>query len=235
MLYNETYRKYFDKNGLKNIFLPIQEIANSETQCWIVKSIDEINRFSNYIILINKYEKEPIDNFTLSAIHESLATSSISIAFSIYNIFALITGTEASFFDDHIKDYFKSETKLNSEEMYLLSLKWQTPIHSINSLSYSIDEKLCVYKCDALISFRILNYKETSLDTRKRNGKMIYSKEFFIIHLFYILSTVDLIASLLSEKSVKLKLKGTLPRNNYIEIENIIDFMSISKDILPGL
>lgn len=240
MLYNETYRKYFDNHGLKNIFIPILEMGDSQTERWISKSMKEINRFANYIRLINKYEKEPIDKLSLSSIHESLASSSISIVFSIFNIFALITGTEASFFDDHIKEYYKSKVKLNTEGQNLLSFEWHTSMLSINSLSYSIDEKLRVYKRDNIIGFKILNnnINEHSEGNIKSNENgMTYSKEFFSIHLLYILSTIDLLASLLSEKSgkSKSKLNGTIHRNNYIEIENINDFMAISEDILPSL
>jgi hypothetical protein len=236
MLYNETYGRYFDDHGLKNIFMPFMEFENPQVQRWIVKSIYEINRFFNYVILIDKYEKEPTDKFTLSSIHESLASCSVSIAFSIFNIFALLTGTEASFFDDHIKEYFKKKAKIKSEEKNLLSFKWHAAIESINSLSYSIDEKLCVIKRDNLIGFRILNYKinESSFNTRERvEVDMIYSKEFFIKQLLYILSTIDLLSSLFSNKKNHSILNCTLLNNSYIEIENINDFMVISENIFP--
>jgi hypothetical protein len=234
MLYNETYGRYFDDHGLKNIFMPFMEIDNPQVQRWIVKSRYEINRFSNYVILIDKYEKEPTDKFTLSSIHESLASCSVSIAFSIFNIFALITGTEASFFDDHIKDYFKIKVNLNSEELYLLSFKWHTSIQAINSLGYSNDEKLYVYKCDNTLGFKILNMNDKLSDSTKRSkiNSMIYSKEFFIIHLLYILSTIALITKLISMEMNISKVPISNRKSSYLEIENISELMSIYEDCL---
>ena len=232
---NETYWKYFDKHGLKNIFLPLYNLSNVQTKNWIAKSIQEIDRFSNYVVLIDKHEKESVDKFTLYSLHESLAASSVSITFCIFNIFSLITNTDPSFFDEHIMDYFRNKTKLNSYEMNLLSFNWHTAIESINALTYSTDEKLWVYKRDSLIGFKILNFKikESYFNTRERNEfKMIYSKEYFIKDLLYILSTIDLLASLLSYKKNSCKLNGSLPVYSYIEIENINDFMVISENIL---
>jgi len=238
MLYNETYRKYFDNNGLKNVFIPLTEIGDSQTERWIYKLQEEFNRYLNYIVLISKYEKVPADHFTLTALHESLSTSSVTIAFCIFSIFALITRTEASFFDDHIKDYFKGKVKLNREEMKLLSFKWHTSIHTINSLSYSCDERLCICNSDNKIGFKILNNITTksSYNTRKRDEpKITYSTEFFFIHLLMIISTLDLLASLLSDKWHNMNPDGTQQRNSYLEIENIDDFMLICENILPSL
>jgi hypothetical protein len=235
MLYNETYRKYFDNHGLKNIFKPLLEIGDFKTENWIAKSAEEINRFANYIILINKYEKEPIDNFTITAIHESLTASSVSIAFCIFNIFAIITDTEASFFDDHIKDFFKNKTTLNSEEMNLLSFKWHSYIQSINSLSYSIDEKLSVYKRDSIIGFKILklNNKELSNKTLESNENgMIHSKFFFSIHLLYLLSTIELIINLLLEEKCNPRMTVANRKSSYLAIENVPELITIYKESL---
>jgi hypothetical protein len=209
------------------------EISNDQTEKWINKSSEQINRFTNYIILISKYEKEPIDKFTLSSIHESLASSSVSIAFSIFNIFALITGTEASFFDDHIKDYFNSKVNLKSEEMNLLSFKWHTSIQSINSLGYSIDETFCVYKVHGIISFKILKMKTNELSNRSIKSKencMNYSKEYFLVHFLYLLTTIKLIINLLSREKMNSMMLATDRKYSYLKIENISELMTLYKD-----
>ena len=230
----EAYGGYFDNHGLRNIFMPIIEISDIQTKKWIDKAINEINRFSNFIVLIDKYEKEPIDNYTLTSIHESLAASSVSITFSIFNIFALITGTEASFFDDHIKTFYKGYPKLNHEKMNLLSFKWHTSIQNINSLSYSIDEKLCAYKGDNIIGFNILkvNVKESPYRTKKSKvtGMIIHSKRFFSIHLLHLLSSIELISNLLSEGRYNSKAPITKGKISYLEIENLSELMSIYRD-----
>ncbi len=218
---NKCYRKIFNSPGLKNIFHPIEEINNPGAQSWISKSKQDINRFAQYIISLNNFEKEKPDYYTCQAIHESLNGCSVSIVFSLFNIFATLTKTEASFFDQSIRDYFAERKKLTFEELYLLSFYWHEPVLSMNSLGYSAEQYLKIYFSDNGLAFKVMNSRDgiNSSDLGNiDNEEITNSLEFYTFHFFQLLSTIDLLANLLNPETTQNQTTFFLPVENYKEL-----------------
>jgi hypothetical protein len=226
---NNCYQKIFNSQGLINVFLPLDEINIPIIQTWISKSNHELNRFAQYILSLHNFEKEKPDYYTCQAIHESLNGCSVSIVFSLFNIFASITKTQASFFDQSIRDYFIERIKLSIEELYLLSFYWHEPVLSINSLGYSNEQYLKIYISKEGIGFKVMNPKDEKYNSEldhSDNEEIANSIKFYTFHLLQLLSTIDLAANLLNPDIFK---SSSTP---YLQIENYQDLYSIYENLL---
>ncbi len=225
-LLTKAYRTYFTQRGLKNIFQLLEELNNPIVQPWITKSKHELNRFTQYILCINTFNKTKPGYNTCQAIHESLNNCSVSIVFSLFNIFAAITKTQASFFDQSIRDYFMERVKLKFEESYQLSFYWHEPVLSMNSLGYSAEEYLKIYSYENGISFSVVTRKDNS---ELENEEITSSLQFYTFHLFQLLSTIDLVAKLLNPGTTQNK------TTSFLQIENYHDLYNIYEDILKEI
>jgi|WetSurMetagenome_2_1015567.scaffolds.fasta_scaffold00407_14 hypothetical protein len=230
---NQKYHKYFTDIGLKNVFLPLEVTGDSETSGWIAKSKHEMNRYANYLVLLRRYEKEPIDDYTCQAIHFNMAACSESIVFNLFNIFALITNTEASFYDTHISDYCAVNSCLEPECLYYLSFDWHKLVQSISNLVYSVDKKLQVCNKLNFTGFKIIDLVTTDTDLHSRDYDMkdfISSKDFFAIHLIQILSASDILFDLLYKgfkRKEELELSGQTMDSYYLKIENFVSLKRV--------
>jgi hypothetical protein len=225
-------RNYFCVEGLENVFHPVEEINNPEVQTWISKSNHELNRYAQYIISLRIFEKEKPDYYTCQAIHECLNKCSVSIVFSLFNIFASITKTKASFFDQSIRDYFLERVKPSIEELYLLSFYWHEPVLSMNSLDYSADEFLKIYFSEVGLGFKVVNSSDGKYTPELEHSDIeetTNSIKFYTFHLLQLLSTIDLVVNLLNPGQVKTSSSQT---SSFLQIENYHDLYSIYEDLI---
>jgi hypothetical protein len=218
-----AYRKILSAQCVRNVFHPIEEINNPEVEAWISKSKHELNRFAQYVISLHTFEKEKPNYHTCQAIHESMNGCSVSIVFSLFNIFALLTKTRASFFDQSIRDYFMKGQKLTFEESYLLSFFWHEPVLSMNSLGYSADQILKIYSTKDGIGFNVLTSNENSDLDQPEKEEITDSLKFYTFHLFQLLSTIELVANLLIPGTTQSKTTSYLPIENYHVLYNIYE------------
>ncbi len=212
---------------MTNVFHPIETLNNAIVQPWIFKSRVELNRFTQYIICLNSFEKEIPNYHSCHALHESLNSCSVSIVFSLFNIFALVTKTKACFFDQSIRDYFLERVKLTSKESYLLSFFWHEPVLSMNSLGYSAEEHLKIYTSEVGIGFSVLTRKANADSDQIENTEVTSSMKFYTFHLVQLLSTIELVASLLNPCK-----PSQSQANSLLQIENYNDLYSIIESIL---
>jgi hypothetical protein len=229
------HKNFFFLNGIKNVFLPIEEIDNPHVQPWISKSKHELNRFAQYIISLNTFEKEKPDYYTCQAIHESLYGRSVSIVFSLFNIFASITKTQASFFDQSIRDYFSERVKLSFEQSYLLSFFWHEPVLSMNSLGYSAEQYLKIYFSEDGIGFKVLNLQHAKYNSELEhspNEEITNSIEFYTFHLLQLLSTINLVANLINPEAVKAYQSQA---SAFLKVENYQELYSIYENIIKEM
>jgi hypothetical protein len=204
--------KYITEKGLKDVFLPLELICNSQAEKWISKSKDELNRFVNLLIILNKYEKETVDYYVCQSIHLSLAACSESIVFSLFNIFALVTRTEASFFDTHIRDYFAGKHYLTEDVLNHLSFDWHEILMTINSLVYSADTKLIINNSKNRMGFQLVSSETGNSDSHDR----INSIRYFTKHLSDLMFAIDLIATSLHHEINGCESFPTAESNKYI-------------------
>ncbi|MBK7712806.1 MAG: hypothetical protein IPJ37_19045 [Bacteroidales bacterium] len=234
--------KYFDDKGLKNVFQLIEQTCNSETLRWIGRAKQELNRYASYLCLITRFEKETIDKNIVRAVYESIASCSTSIVFSLYNIFAILTKTEKTFFDNHIEEYFSGVMKLNHEDSYCLQFRWHEPVEQINSLTFDNDKEAIVCHSGNCLFFKIKNsISHSSLQSTNitDSDDIIFSKDFFSINLLNILAVTDLLAALLSDKKLNKNVRFLLAApdcNSYLQIDNIALLKSVlAESIIANL
>jgi hypothetical protein len=216
----EAVSKYLNPKGLINIYLPIDKLNIPIIQAWISKSKYEINRYAQHILSLHNFKKEKSDFYTCQAIHESLNGCSVSIVFALFNIFASITKTQASFFDQSIRDYFAERIKLNSQESYLLSFYWHEPVLAMNSLGYSAEQYLKICFCDNGIAFKVMNPgggNSSDLE-HSDNEEITNSLQFYSYHLFQLLSAIDLLTNLLYPETTQNQTTSYLPIENYQDL-----------------
>jgi hypothetical protein len=228
-------QKILSSNGIKNVFYPIEELKSPEVQLWISKSKHELNRFAQFILSLHNFEKEKPNYHTCQALHESLNGCSVSIVFSLFNIFAIITKTKASFFDQSIRDYFMERVRLSFEQSYLLSFLWHEPVLSMNSLGYSSEQYLKTYFVEDGVGFKVLKSRDgrnTSDLERNDNEEIINSLEFYTFHLFQLLSTIDIVANLLNPDIFKTSSSQAI---SYLHVENYHDLHTIYENILKKM
>jgi hypothetical protein len=226
---SKTFNKFLSANGLKNVFHPIESPHNNELNGWIDKSKEELIRFTNFLVLLKKYEREPVDDYTCQAIHFTIASCSESIVFSLFNIFAILTKSDASFYDTHICDYFTARYNLNQYEMEYLSFSWHVPIQKINTLVYSVDEKFLLYNSINDLAFEVVNSV-----TSKSQKDIICSVKYFAVNLLNLLSTIDLLATLLFREikdNYSLTSLKQQASDNYLRIENISELLNVFGEI----
>jgi hypothetical protein len=236
-----VYRNYICRNGLKNVFFPLQQFASTQTEKWMAKAVHELIRYADSIVSLDKGDKIMVDNNTLQALHESLFGCSASVVFCMFNVFSLATKTEACFYDTHIKEYFAGKVKLNREESYLLSFDWHESIHFLNTIPYCRDERLQIHKTKNGTGFNVNNAAKLKSYPIHRvpNERVITgSIEFFTLHLLYLINTIDLMVTLLGNdlaiKDSTIFLKRS-PNNPFLKIENINDLVAIYEKVLDQL
>ncbi len=229
---SKLYGKNFSTKGLRNVFYPIEYSDNSEIQRWVSKSKYELNRYAQHIIALNTFEKENPAYYTCQAIHESLNSCSVSIVFSLFNIFAILTETKASFFDTSIRDYFMERIKPSFKDSYLLSFYWHESVLSMNSLGYSSDQYLKICFLEDGIGFTVLNSQDGKNYSETENHEITNSKIFYTFHLLQLLSSIDLVSNLLSPAKVK---RPSSQTSQYLEIENYQSWRTISQYILKKI
>jgi hypothetical protein len=237
MKIREGFLYYFTDYNLRNVFLPLEEIADDETHNWIVKSKIGLNRYANYLCLLSRYGKVPADKYTCQAVHEALAGCSSGIVFSLYNIFAILTKTEKTFYDSHIQEYFYEKMNLNPDDINYLTFQWHEPVEKINSLAYSADEELVFYNPGDDLMFRIteIDSVQSAYNARLENSAgFISSEKFFALNLLDLLAAIDLLTELLQkETATKVSMESIeVPSgNSCIRIENSEELISIFRAI----
>jgi hypothetical protein len=187
------YTDYFTEKGPGAIFNPLEKTGNHHLSKWISKSKHALNYYSHFLVLLKRFEKEPVDKYTCQAIHLSLASCSESIVFSLFNIFSLVTKTEAAFYDVHIRDYLAAKHSLSPDELNVLSFNWHQPIQNLNGLVYSADEKFVLHNSKNDLGFQIAYFGNTN-----ESETIIGSVDFFTTHLQCLHSTIGLLCTLLA-------------------------------------
>lgn len=182
--------KFFSDDGFEDPFFPIRYSVNSEVDIWILKAEYELKRYISYLLLLDNKQKDDHDSSVCFSLHESLASCSTAIVFSLFNIFSLLTKTEATFFDESISDYFSGKN-LTREQSVLLSFSWHLPVQEINSLVFDPTARLEISKKDSQVVFRVSNP-----DVKKI--PFTGSVCFFAGHLTLILNSASLLSLLLS-------------------------------------
>ena len=214
------YSKHFKLNVMEESLFKLMNHGDNSVAKWILKSTHELNRYSNYLILLNTLVKSNSDNYFIQAIHESLVNCSVSIVFSIFNIFTILTKTEYSFYDHHIADYFAGKKNLAPDDYYLLTFFWHQPVEFLNSLPYAADVEFVLQNSGGDSGFRVVDSttkKSILTDNHSDTEGFIPSVQFFCINLLNIVGTLNVIADNLPDET---KTDGISPDKSILHIEN---------------
>jgi hypothetical protein len=90
---DEDYQKYYNSNGLKNVFLPLYEISDIHARRWIIKAKHVVTLDINFLCNINRYDQVLKNDYTYQAFHDYNANCAVSDAFSTLYVFGILPET----------------------------------------------------------------------------------------------------------------------------------------------
>ncbi len=223
-----AFKDIFCQNALIDIYQPFRKFNKKEIDKWISIAHEETNNIANYLIILDNQEKKLVDEFISISLHESLTKSFEKIRFGIFNIFSIITETEATFYDEHISDYFSASYGLSDDDLYLVSYKWSSSLEFLHSVTYDKDLKIHIKNDMGLFYFRLEGVDVLDLypieGLLDKNG-YVNSVLFYTINFIYLWLSVKTISMNLVDR--KKDNSVTNHSVNFVQISKYNDFKFI--------